>query len=80
MDPEELEYWDEQLVQSGAAVTFRRSQALGRLSVFARRQHGEVGEPEQNLTLGISAQRTTRGVRRGYGVRVPSGVATKLGA
>ena len=51
VDPEELEYWDEQLVQSGSAVTFRRSQALGRLSVFARRQHGEVGEPEQDLTL-----------------------------
>lgn len=51
VDLEEMEYWDEQLVQSGAAVTFGRSQALARLAVFARRQHGELGEPEQELTL-----------------------------
>ena len=51
VDLEEMEYWDEQLVQSGAAVTFGRSQALARLAVFARRQHGELGEPEQALTL-----------------------------
>ena len=51
VDPEELEYWDEQLVQSGAAVTFGRARALARLSVFARRQHGELGEPGQELTL-----------------------------
>ena len=50
-DPEELEYWDEQLIQSGAGVTFGRSRALARLSVFARRQHGELGEPGQDLTL-----------------------------
>ena len=51
VDPEELEYWDEQLVQSGAAVTFGRARALARLSVFARRQHGELSEPGQNLAL-----------------------------
>ena len=51
VDPEELEYWDEQLVQSGAAVTFGRSEALARLAVFARRQHGELGEPGQDLAL-----------------------------
>ena len=51
MDPEELEYWDEQLVQSGATVTFGRSRALALLAVFARRQHGELGEPGQDLAL-----------------------------
>ena len=51
VDPEELEYWDEQLVQWGAVVTFGRSEALGRLAVFARRQHGELGEPGQDLAL-----------------------------
>lgn len=51
VDPEELQYWDEQLVESGATVTFGRSQALARLSVFARRQHGDLGEPGQDLTL-----------------------------
>ncbi len=51
VDPEELEYWDEQLVQSGAAVTFGRARALARLTDFARLQHGELGEPGQNLGL-----------------------------
>ena len=51
VDPEELEYWDEQLVQWGAAVTFGRSEALARLAVFVRRQHGELGEPGQDLAL-----------------------------
>ena len=51
MDPEELEYWDEQLVQSGATVTFGRSQALALLAVFVHRQHGELGEPGQDLAL-----------------------------
>ena len=51
VDPEELEYWDEQLVQSGAEVIFGRSRALARLSVFAHRQHGELGEPGQDLAL-----------------------------
>jgi len=51
VDPEELEYWDEQLVQSGAVVTFGRSRALERLSVIASSQHGELSEPGQDLTL-----------------------------
>ncbi len=51
VDPEEMEYWDEQLVQSGAAVTFGRSQALAGLSDFARLQHDELGEPGQELVL-----------------------------
>ena len=51
VDPEELKYWDDQLVQSGAVVTFGRSEALARLAVFARRQHAELGEPGQDLSL-----------------------------
>ena len=51
VDPEELAYWDEQLVESGAAVTFARSRALARLAVFACRQHAELGEPGQDLAL-----------------------------
>ncbi len=51
VDPDELEYWDEQLIQWGAAVTFGRARALARLSIFARRQHGELGEPGQDLAL-----------------------------
>ena len=51
VDPEEMEYWDEQLVQWGAAVTFGRSQALERLATLARRQHDELGEPGDNLAL-----------------------------
>lgn len=49
--PEEMEYWDEQLVQWGAAVTFGRAQALARLTDFARLQHDELGEPGQDLWL-----------------------------
>lgn len=51
VDPEELDYWDEQLVQSGSEVIFGRSEALARLSVIARSQHGELGEPGQDLAL-----------------------------
>ena len=51
VDPEEMEYWGEQLAQSGATVTFGRSVALAQLSGFARRQHGELGEPGQDLAL-----------------------------
>lgn len=51
VDQEEMEYWDEQLVQYGAAVTFGRARALARLADFARLQHGELGEPGQELAL-----------------------------
>ena len=51
VDPEELGYWDEQLIQSGAVVIFGRSEALARLASSARRQHAELGEPGQNLAL-----------------------------
>lgn len=51
VDPEEMAYWDEQLVQSGAVVIFGRSGVLARLSGFARRQHAEVGEPGKDLVL-----------------------------
>ena len=51
VDPEELEYWDEQLVQAGATVTFGRGQALARLATLARRQHDELGEPGDELAL-----------------------------
>ncbi len=72
VDPEELEYWDEQLVQSGAAVTFARAKTLERLSVFASSQHGELGEPEHDLALdylpsvspGEGAEETAAAFRR----------------
>ena len=72
VDPEELGYWDEQLIQSGAVVIFGRSGALTRLAVFARRQHDELGEPGQELSLeyqpsvppGTSAEDTAGAFRR----------------
>lgn len=51
VDPEELEYWNEQLVQAGSAVTFGRARALARLATLARRQHDELGEPGDELAL-----------------------------
>lgn len=51
VDPEEMEYWDEQLVQAGAAVTFVRARALARLATLARLQHDELGEPGDELAL-----------------------------
>ncbi len=49
--PEELDYWDGQLVESGTTVTMDRAHAIGRLSELARRHHRELTEPEQILTL-----------------------------
>ena len=49
--PEELEYWDEQLVEAGAAVTISRRDTLLELSKLARRHHADLAEPDQSLDL-----------------------------
>ena len=48
---EELEYWDDQLTASGAAVTNARAGAIRRLSVLAEHHHQELAEPHQTLAL-----------------------------
>ena len=49
--PEEFDYWDEQLLQSGTAVTLGRDNAIKRLSDSARGHHRNMAEPDQTLTL-----------------------------
>ena len=49
--PEEFDYWDEQLLQTGTAVTIGRDDAIGRLSDSARCHHRNMAEPDQTLTL-----------------------------
>ncbi len=49
--PEEFDYWDEQLLQSGTAVTIGRADAVRRLSHSARCHHRNMAEPNQILTL-----------------------------
>ena len=49
--PEELDYWDEQLIQAGTAVTMGRDAAIRRLSDFARCHHRNMAEPDQTLAL-----------------------------
>ena len=48
---DEMEYWDEQLVQAGTTVTLQRAVALARLSELARQHHAELAEPAKDLNL-----------------------------
>ncbi|MCE2501482.1 MAG: DNA replication/repair protein RecF [Dehalococcoidia bacterium] len=49
--PEEFDYWDEQLLQSGTAVTVGRDDAIRRLSDSACCHHRNMAEADQTLTL-----------------------------
>ncbi len=49
--PEEFDYWDEQLLQSGTEVTIGRDDAIRGLSDSARCHHRNMAEPDQTLTL-----------------------------
>ena len=49
--PEEMEYWNEQLIQSGAVVAMGRNDTIGRLSNFSRCHHLKLAEPDQTLNL-----------------------------
>ena len=49
--PDEMEYWDAQLVQSGAKVTMTRADVIGRLSDFTHCHHSELAELDHTLTM-----------------------------
>ncbi len=51
IEPEELAYWDDQLVQSGAAIALTRAAVIGRLSGLAHCHHCELAGPGHTLTL-----------------------------
>lgn len=47
----ELEYWDDELVREGAALTWQRSVALQLLADLGAEQHRELGNPGQEFRL-----------------------------
>ena len=51
VDPDEMEYWDGQLMQTGAQIVHGRANALHRLAELARQHHSELAEPDSILDL-----------------------------
>ncbi len=48
---DEMEYWDDQLIQSGAAITLQRANALVALSSLARAHHFDLADPQKELAM-----------------------------
>ena len=48
---DEMEYWDDQLVQSGATITLQRAAALNTLSSLAQDHYLDLAEPRKDLTI-----------------------------
>ena len=51
VEPDEMEYWDAQLVRTGTQIVRGRADALTRLTGFAQVHHRELAEPEQTLEM-----------------------------
>ena len=51
VDPEEMAYWDNQLVTAGVQIILRRSDAIRRLAGFAELHHRELSEPNAVLAI-----------------------------
>ena len=51
VDPDEIEYWDEQLARSGSLVIGHRSDVISRLAEFAQHHHRELAEPDDVLAV-----------------------------
>jgi DNA replication and repair protein RecF len=51
VDPDELEYWDEQLVNLGALVMLRRRDAVARLEQWAATRHQQLSGDAERLRL-----------------------------
>ena len=51
VDPDEMQYWDGQLVQSGSILVMRRAAALTQLAPSADARHGELSDTHRSLTL-----------------------------
>ena len=82
VDPEEMQYWDEQLVESGAVVTTVRAATIGTLDAMARHQHRELAESEQDLRLAYRASTPPCGsledVKAQFQTRLQSNAAREL--
>ena len=48
---DELEFWDQELVQHGSLIVQRRGQAMANLCVLAREQHFDLTESAEDLLL-----------------------------
>ncbi len=51
VEPEEMEYWDDQLVEAGVRIITYRADAMLRLAGFAERHHRELAEPDDVLAV-----------------------------
>ena len=51
VSPDEMEYWDDQLVRAGAWIIGRRAEAMERLRGLALRHHQELAEPGHTLAV-----------------------------
>lgn len=51
VDPDELEYWNAQLVQAGTQIVLRRASALTKIAALAQTHHSALAEPDQALDL-----------------------------
>ena len=51
VDPDEMAYWDDQLVEAGVQIILRRSHAIQRLAGFAELHHRELAEPNAVLAI-----------------------------
>ena len=51
VDPDEMAYWDNQLVAAGVQIILRRSDAIQRLAGFAAFHHHELAEPNAVLEI-----------------------------
>ncbi len=49
--PDEMEFWDDELVREGAWLTWRRHEVMGVLAPACVRHHRDLGEPGEALTL-----------------------------
>ena len=51
VDPDEMAYWDNQLVDAGVRIILRRAHAIRRLAAFAEFHHRELAEPDAALAI-----------------------------
>ena len=51
MDPDQMEYWEAQLAQTGSQIILSRADALNRLAALARQHHHELAIPDHGLAL-----------------------------
>ena len=51
VDPDEMQYWDDQLAHAGAGIIVRRAEVIHRLQGLALRHHQELAEPGHTLSV-----------------------------